>query len=83
MRLRFLGAAIKVVLIPHLDVVLARNRIRTNKAFDTTVLVPVARRLHRSLLDSCRPARGWIALDTTDLDVEESVTELQHRVAET
>ncbi len=72
----------KVVLIPSLDVVLARNRVRRNKPFDTGVLEPVARRLYRSLLESCRGDSGWIAFDTTDLDVEESVTGLQHRVAQ-
>lgn len=72
----------KVLLVPRLDVVLARNRNRTNKPFDTSVLEPEARRLYGPLLVSCREDRSWIALDTTDLDVEESVTELQHRVAQ-
>jgi hypothetical protein len=69
----------KVVLIPRLDVVLTRNRTRTNKAFDTGILEPVARRLYRSLADGCRPADGWIALDTSDLDVEATVNELLRR----
>jgi predicted ATPase len=72
----------KVVLVPSLDVVLARNRVRTNKPFDTCVLEPVARRLYGALLESCRRDTGWIALDTTDLDVEESVTRLQRQVAQ-
>lgn len=63
----------KVVLIPSLDVALARNRSRTNKAFDTGVLEPGARRLYRSIVEGCRPAEGWIALDTSSLDVEASV----------
>jgi hypothetical protein len=70
----------KVVLIPRLDVVLTRNRTRTNKTFDTGILEPVARRLHRSLADGCRPSDGWIALDTSELDVEATVTELFRRV---
>jgi predicted kinase len=69
----------KVALIPSLDVALARNRDRTNKSFDTTILEPVARRLHRSLLASCRSSAGWIALDTSDLDVAASVTEIVRR----
>jgi len=69
----------KVALIPRLDVALARNRQRTNKSFDTTVLEPVARRLHRSLVESCRPAAGWIALDTSDMDVATTVTEMLRR----
>jgi predicted kinase len=69
----------KVALIPRLDVALARNRQRTNKSFDTTVLEPVARRLHRSLVESCRPGAGWIALDTSDTDVATTVTEMLRR----
>jgi predicted kinase len=70
----------KVVLVPSLDVALTRNRGRTNKSFATGILEPVARRLYRSIADGCRPAAGWIALDTSDLDVEASVTELFRRV---
>jgi len=66
----------KVALIPTLDVALARNRDRTNKSFDTGMLEAVARRLYPSLVESCRPAAGWIALDTSDLDAAASVTEI-------
>lgn len=66
----------KVALLPSLDVVLARNHDRTNKSFDTSVLEPVVRRLHRSLLESCRSAAGWVAVDTSRMDVSESVTEI-------
>ncbi len=69
----------KVALIPRLDVTLVRNRDRTNKSFDTGVLEPVAQRLYRSLVDSCSPAAGWIALDTSGMDVTASVTELLRR----
>ncbi len=69
----------KVALIPRLDVALARNRDRTNKSFDTSILEPVARRLHRSLVESCRPDSGWIAIDTSDMDVAASVTEILRR----
>ncbi len=69
----------KVALIPRLDVTLVRNRDRTNKSFDTGVLEPVAQRLYRSLVDSCSPAAGWIALDTSGMDVTASVAELLRR----
>ena len=69
----------KVALLPRLDVVLARNRDRTNKSFDTSILEPVARRLHASLAESCRSAAGWIAVDTSDTDVATSVTEILRR----
>jgi predicted kinase len=71
----------KVALVPSLDVALARNRIRTNKPFDTGMLEPVARRLYPSLVEGCRPDKGWIAVDTSNLDVEASVTEILRRVA--
>jgi chloramphenicol 3-O-phosphotransferase len=69
----------KVVLIPSLDVALSRNRARTSKAFDTGMLEPVARRLYRPITDGCRPIESWIALDTSELDVEASVDELFKR----
>jgi chloramphenicol 3-O-phosphotransferase len=69
----------KVALIPSLDVALARNRHRSNKKFDTGILEPVVRRLHRSLTESCRSGAGWIALDTSDMDVAASVTEIVRR----
>jgi hypothetical protein len=73
-------ALTKVVLVPSLDVALARNRGRTNKAFDTGVLEPVVRRLYRSIADGCRATEGWIAVDTSDLDVEATVRELFRRL---
>ena len=60
---------------------LARNRSRTNKAFDTRILEPVARRLYQSVANGCQQSDGWIALDTSDLDVEATVTELFRRAA--
>ena len=69
----------KVALLPSLDVALARNRDRTNKSFDTTILEPVARRLYGSLAESCRSAAGWIELDTSNMDVAASVTEIVRR----
>lgn len=71
----------KVVLVPSLEVALARNRSRTNKTFDTGVLEPVARRLHRFLTDGCQLTDGWIALDTSDLDVDATVAEIFRRAA--
>lgn len=42
-------AVTKVLLSPRLDVALQRNRVRTNKTFDTAVLAPYTTRLHRLL----------------------------------
>jgi chloramphenicol 3-O-phosphotransferase len=69
----------KVLLTSSLDVTLARNRVRTNKPFDTGVLEPGVKRLYDSLLASCREDAGWIALDTSELDVAASVTEILRR----
>ena len=72
----------KVALIPSLDVALARNRDRTGKAFDTRVLEGVVRRLHRSLVESCLPVAGWVAVDTSDMDVRTTVTEILRRAGD-
>jgi chloramphenicol 3-O-phosphotransferase len=69
----------KVVLAPSLNVTLARNRVRTNKPLDTGMLEPVVKRLYDAVLASCREDAGWIALDTSELDVAASVTEILRR----
>ena len=71
----------KVVLVPELEVALARNRSRTNKAFDTRILEPVARRLYQSVANGCKQTDGWIALDTSELDVDATVMEILRRAA--
>ena len=63
----------KVLLLPSLAEVRERNRARTNKTFDTSVLEPVAARLYPTIVEGCRPADGWIVVDSTKLTLEATV----------
>jgi predicted kinase len=63
----------KVLLLPSLAEVKERNRARTNKAFDTSVLEPIAERLYPTLITGCRPADGWFVVDSTKLTLEATV----------
>lgn len=60
----------KVFLAPTVEVALARNKTRTTKTFDTTRLVSIIHRLEE-------PAREgldtWIVIDSSSLDVAETV----------
>jgi hypothetical protein len=63
---------IGVVLRPRLDVALERNRSRTNKSFDTSILEGVMREIDGELArDAERP--GWHVIDNSDEPVAESV----------
>ena len=63
---------IGIVLRPRLEVALDRNRARTHKGFDTSVLERVMREIDDDLArDARRP--GWHELDTSDHTVEETV----------
>jgi len=70
----------KVVLLPALEVALARNRTRANKSFDTSVLEPVIRDLQNRFAQNYGP-EDWTVLDTSDLNVEETCSELFRRLA--
>lgn len=72
---------IKVLLCPRLEVALARNRARTTKTFEPSLLAPHTERIHRSLLNGCRPEDGWVVVDTSNLDPEAVVDQLLRRVA--
>lgn len=60
----------KVLLAPVLEAVLERNATRTGKSFDTSLLAPVAARLHREMILNCTAATGWLVIDSTSLDPE-------------
>jgi len=63
---------IGIVLHPRLDVALERNRARTHKAFDTSILEDVMRSIDADLArDAARP--GWHGLDNSDESVEQTV----------
>ena len=58
-----------IVLRPRLDVALERNRSRTTKSFDTSVLEDVMRRIDEDLARDGR-RRGWHVIDNSDEPVE-------------
>jgi adenylylsulfate kinase-like enzyme len=63
---------IGVVLRPRLDVALERNRARTHKGFDTSILEGVMREIDGDLArDAGRP--GWHELDSSDQTIGETV----------
>jgi adenylylsulfate kinase-like enzyme len=63
---------IGVILHPSLDVALERNRARTHKGFDTSILEGVMREIEDDLArDGDRPA--WHRLDNSSDTVEETV----------
>lgn len=66
----------KVVLVPSLEVALARNLNRTNKSFDPAILESHTRRLYPMLVDGCRPEDGWLVVDTTDSDPKAAASAL-------
>jgi chloramphenicol 3-O-phosphotransferase len=69
----------KVFLQPEVDVALARNATRTNKPFDTSILVDTIIRLHQALAAQNFAASGWLIIDTSEMDVEETVDEILKR----
>lgn len=66
----------RVLLLPSLAEVKERNRARTNKTFDTSVLEPVAARLYPTLVEGCRPEDGWIVVNSTKLAPEATVDQI-------
>jgi predicted kinase len=63
----------KILLRPALEVALARNATRTNKYFDTSVLTETIRGVRRSLNEQNRAEDGWIFVDNSTLDIEQTV----------
>jgi len=63
----------KILLQPSLEVALARNAERTNKDFDTAVLVETIRGSHRTLAAQNRPENGWIVIDNATLSLGQTV----------
>src|SRR5207247_3138164 len=63
----------KVLLNPSLETVLARNAAPGRKDFDVSVLEAACRGLHPLLLAENTAGRGWIVVDSTTLDVEQTV----------
>ena len=68
LRQRMIG----VILRPRLDVALARNRARTTKSFDTTILESAMRTIDADLARSADRPR-WHDVDNSDETVEQTV----------
>ena len=63
----------KVLLSPSLDSALARNSEPGRKPFDPSILEAACRGLHPLLLAENTAERGWIVIDSTALDVEQTI----------
>jgi hypothetical protein len=63
----------KVLLNPSLETVLARNAAPQRKDFDPSVLEAACRGLHPLLETENTPEQGWIVVDSTALDVGQTV----------
>lgn len=63
----------KVLLAPNREVALHRNATRTNKEFDTSLLIDTTRQLHGELLAANRPGDGWHVIDSSRQSVAETV----------
>jgi adenylylsulfate kinase-like enzyme len=63
----------KVLLNPSLKIVLARNAAPGRKPFDSSVLEAACRGLHPLLLEENTASSGWIVVDSTTLDIDQTV----------
>ncbi len=71
------GLALRcVLLLPSLEVALARNQQRINKDFDTSVLTYVITRLHDEFASHDWDHNRWQVIDSSALTVEETVDKI-------
>ncbi len=66
------GRRVGVVLHPRVEVALERNRTRTSKAFDTTILEGAIRSIDADLT-GVEARQGWHRIDNSDEPVEATV----------
>jgi chloramphenicol 3-O-phosphotransferase len=69
----------RVLLLPSAEAALRRNASRTTKAFDTQVLAEPIRQLRQELAGQGAALEQWLVLDTSDLSIEETVTQILAR----
>jgi predicted kinase len=67
---------VRVLLLPSVDVALARNAARTSKAFDTSVLAEPIRHIRDGLAAQGDELAGWLILDTSALTANEAVDQI-------
>jgi len=65
----------KILLLPRLETALERNRTHSNKAFDTSILEDVIKRIHfehagQTLEDD------WTLVETSELSLEQTVDKI-------
>ncbi|MFC4425290.1 AAA family ATPase [Deinococcus navajonensis] len=65
-----------VLLAPGLETVHARNAARTNKTYDTGLLVPLINGLHPQMLPDLYREAGWAVIDSARLSVHQTVDAL-------
>jgi hypothetical protein len=63
----------KVLLSPSLETVLARNAAPGRKPFDSSILEAACRGLHPLLAGENTAECGWIVVDSTTLDIEQTI----------
>jgi predicted kinase len=63
----------KVLLNPSLETILARNAVPGRKPFDTSVLEAACRGLYSLLAAENTAEQGWIVVDSTTLDIDETL----------
>jgi hypothetical protein len=61
------------MLLPSVDVAIARNIQRQNKSFDTTALNEPIRELRRSMARQPFEQLGWTTIDNSELTIDETV----------
>jgi chloramphenicol 3-O-phosphotransferase len=66
----------KILLLPSLQVALARNASRTSKNFDTASLIQTITELYRNVNADSFEENGWAVLDNTDLSIEQIVEQI-------
>ncbi|HEX6289473.1 MAG TPA: AAA family ATPase [Herpetosiphonaceae bacterium] len=64
----------KIVLLPSVEVALARNAQRTNKRFDTQALAEPIRTLRQELAEQPFVEMGWRIIDNSALTIDETVS---------
>jgi len=68
-----------VLLSPDLEVAIARNTARTNKDFDTRILVEAISAVHRHFDQQPFHSMGRIVIDNAAVDVEQTVNEIMRQ----
>lgn len=74
----------KVLLQPDVNVVLARNTRRTTKDVDTsTSLAEFIPAIHRALTEANFADAGWLVVDSTNLNLDQTVDQILEHVIHT